>query len=252
MEVINEKVTRPPRGIIYGMEKVGKSTFCAEFPNPIFLPIKGEEGVDEIGVSRFKVSDSLEEVTERMKELCTEEHEYSTLVFDSLSSLEPLIHDFICRKYGQESIGDFKFSEGYRKANEQFYKLLNICDYLRNEKYMTIIFIGHTKIDSINDPTGDSYNTYNIDCNKYINATIQRWADFIFFARFKTLTKSTDSGRSQSKTKAFKQDRILSCSSNGSFTAGGRDIYGNLPLDIELSYSVFQDELKKAGGKNDW
>ena len=51
-------VDRPPRILLHGVEKIGKSTFASQFPNAIILPIKGEEGIDALDVASFPVINS--------------------------------------------------------------------------------------------------------------------------------------------------------------------------------------------------
>jgi GTPase SAR1 family protein len=41
MKITKGKQTRAQRVVIYGVESVGKSTFAAQFPRPLFLDIEG-------------------------------------------------------------------------------------------------------------------------------------------------------------------------------------------------------------------
>lgn len=47
---------RPPRLLVYGVEGIGKSTFAAHAPNPIF--IQTEDGLDELECSKFPLATS--------------------------------------------------------------------------------------------------------------------------------------------------------------------------------------------------
>ena len=49
--VTRGKVVRPWRGLLYGVEGVGKSTFAAATPNPVF--IGAEDGTDHLDIARF-------------------------------------------------------------------------------------------------------------------------------------------------------------------------------------------------------
>ena len=48
------KENRPPRIMIYGAEGVGKSTFAASAPNPVF--IQTEDGLGEIDCCKFPLA----------------------------------------------------------------------------------------------------------------------------------------------------------------------------------------------------
>ena len=50
-------VARPPRIVLYGTHGIGKSTFAAQAPNPVFIPT--EEGLDAINATAFPVCLSL-------------------------------------------------------------------------------------------------------------------------------------------------------------------------------------------------
>ncbi len=82
---------RPPRMVLLGGPKVGKSTFAAGFSKPIFLPVEKEEGIDDVDAEAFPVSSSFDEVIRYANALANEDHEYKTFVIDSASALNPLI-----------------------------------------------------------------------------------------------------------------------------------------------------------------
>ena len=50
------KVIKPPRVLVYGTEGVGKSTFAASAPSPIFVPT--EDGQDQIECDKFPLCPS--------------------------------------------------------------------------------------------------------------------------------------------------------------------------------------------------
>lgn len=52
MRISSGKITRPQKGVIYGCEGVGKSTFASKFPNPIFMDLEG--GTAQLDVSEPK------------------------------------------------------------------------------------------------------------------------------------------------------------------------------------------------------
>lgn len=80
-----------PRIILYGMEGIGKSTFAANFPAPIF--IQTEDGLGMIDCAKFPLAKSFDEVFQELVALETEPNEFKTIVIDSLDWLERLIWD---------------------------------------------------------------------------------------------------------------------------------------------------------------
>lgn len=48
------KQPMPPRLVLYGTEGIGKSSFAAQVPRPIFVPT--EDGLDEIVCDKFPLA----------------------------------------------------------------------------------------------------------------------------------------------------------------------------------------------------
>ena len=90
--------TRPPRIVLLGREKIGKSTFASQAPAPVFIPILGEEGLDAIEAAKFPAATSFEEVMQALKSVHDGEHDFETVVIDSASALEPLIWRHTCKE----------------------------------------------------------------------------------------------------------------------------------------------------------
>jgi len=84
----------PPRVLIYGTEGIGKSTFASQAPKPIF--VQTEDGLGEIECDKFPLAQSFEEVQEALTSLHQEEHDYQTVVIDSLDWFERLSWDAVC------------------------------------------------------------------------------------------------------------------------------------------------------------
>ena len=61
------RASKPPRILCYGVEGIGKSTFGAQAPNPIF--IQTEDGLDEIDCNRFPLAASYDEVAAALTDL---------------------------------------------------------------------------------------------------------------------------------------------------------------------------------------
>src|SRR5262249_38388869 len=89
------RVHKPPRLMVYGTEGIGKSTFAAGAPQPVF--IQTEDGLDQIDCAHFPLATSYEDVVAALSELRTEAHDYESVVIDSLDWLERLLWDKVCR-----------------------------------------------------------------------------------------------------------------------------------------------------------
>lgn len=95
----------PPRLLLYGIEGIGKSTLASDSPDPIF--VQTEDGLSEIDCDKFPLSTTFEDVQAALSELHTEQHDYQTVVIDSLDWLERMIWDALCRQFNVTSINHY-------------------------------------------------------------------------------------------------------------------------------------------------
>ena len=75
----------PPRFLIYGTEGIGKSTTASQAPKPIFIPT--EDGLDQIDCHSFPLAKSLDDVEAALQALLAKQHDFQTVVIDSLDWL---------------------------------------------------------------------------------------------------------------------------------------------------------------------
>ena len=250
--VTNETRLRAPRLIVLGIEKIGKSTFAAGSDRPIFVPIKGEEGIDSIKVPQFPTCKSLDDVLACLYSLYSEQHDYGTIVIDSASALEPLVWSDTCRRNGNaESIEKVNggYGKGYTESLATWRKIAEALDALRNERNMASILIGHVKVKRFDDPAGDSYDQYQFDINDKASNLLYRWADVVLFAKTKIVIKKEDVGFNTEKHQAIDiagGARFLYTQKNPAFPSGGRGIYGQLPAEIPLSWANYMDAVSAA------
>ncbi|MBF0310820.1 MAG: AAA family ATPase [Magnetococcales bacterium] len=85
----------PPRILVYGVAGVGKSTLAACAPKPVF--ILTEDGLGLLQVTSFPISRTFGEVLEALDSLLIEQHDFESVVMDSVDWLEPLIWAEVCR-----------------------------------------------------------------------------------------------------------------------------------------------------------
>ncbi len=242
------RTTRPPRITAIGVEKIGKSTFAAGAPSPVFLPIRGEEGIDDLAVPHFPTCNSFEEVLGALQSLDEQEHKYETVVIDSVSTLEPLIWDAVCKAEGVTSIEKVGggFGKGYIEAVMKWRLLMDGLDALR-EKGMASILIGHAVVRTFADPTTESYDQYQLDLNKHAAAALMRWSDCILFANCKAIVRKEENGFNKATKKAVLRDeRCLFTQKRPAHPGGGRGVYGRLPYELPLDWNAFQEAINKA------
>lgn len=246
------KSLKAPRIVVMGTEKVGKSTFASEAESPIFIPIKGEEGIDDLDAAKFPTCSTLSEVIECMGILYNDKHKYKTVVIDSVSTLEVLVWDEVCRVNGADSIEKVNggYGKGYIEALKPWREVMECMDLLRNDKNMASIVIGHVIVKTFNDPTADPYDTYLIDLNMKAANALYRWSDAILFINQKAIVRKTDESFGKTKRRAVGDDsHYLYTKKRPSHPGGGRGVFGQLPYELPLSWKSFQEAVTIANDK---
>ena len=236
-------VDRPPRIILCGVEKIGKSTFAAGAPNPIFLPVKGEEGIDALGVARTPVIETYADLMAAIGMLAEERHDYKTVVIDSVSTLEPVIWQELCSRHGVDGIERVLggFGKGYVEALALWRELMQGLDYLRDNKGVGCILIGHVAVRVFSDPLTESYDMYEMDIHKKAASALMRWSDCILFANNKVSIRTEDSGKKKGVQRA---ERVLFTQRRPAHMGGGRGVYGHLPYEIDLSWDAYAQAIE--------
>ena len=237
---------RPPRLVVYSAPKVGKSTFAACAPDPIFL--QTEEGLDAIDVARIDLlGASLEDFMGGLQALATEEHEFKTVVLDSADWLEPIIWQACCDEAQVDSIEKVGggYGKGYLEADRKWREVLQALDYLRNEKNMCCVIICHEQTVKVQPPDGEAYDVAGLKLHKRASALLHEWADIIGYARVRVALKAEDSGFGKTRKRAVQvgDEHQLIVANNPAYVTGNRyGITDTLPLD----WQAFADALREA------
>ncbi len=240
---------KAPRIVLLGVEKIGKSTFAAGAESAIFLPIKGEEGVDDLDVAKFPRAETFDDVLEAVTTLIRDEHEYKTFVIDSASALEPVIWAKLCEESNCDSIEKVGggYGKGYIEAANKWRSLMDGLDRLRS-KGISVILIGHVKVKRFDDPLGASFDQYQFDLHEKVHLALQRWADSILFANSETIVKTEDVGFNKEKKtgKDLTGARWLFTQKRPGHPGGGRGVYGRLPYKLTLDWAAFTSAASEA------
>jgi membrane-associated protease RseP (regulator of RpoE activity) len=113
----------PRRIVLYGTHGIGKSTWAACAPDPVFIPT--EDGLQDINTTAFPLAKSLVDVIEAISELAREDHPFKTAVIDSADWLERLVWQDVCEAGKKTSIEEFGYGKGYSSAATKFSEVLD-------------------------------------------------------------------------------------------------------------------------------
>lgn len=222
---------QPPRIMIYGSEGVGKSTFAALAPNPVF--VQTEDGLSEIDCSKFPLAKSFDDVVLQLQAVRDEQHDYGTVVIDSLDWLERLVWDRVCADYGVKSIekADGGYGKGYVHALTYWRQIVSLLNDIRARKGMAVILIAHAAVERFEDPEHAAYDRYTPRLHKKACSLVCEWVDAVLFASRRMRVDST-TGKA-APVGADGGERILR--TNGSPACIAKNRFG-LPTELPLSW----------------
>jgi hypothetical protein len=252
--ITHESVIRPPRMILLGVEKIGKSTFAASSDRPIIVQVKGEEGIDDLTVAKTpQPVNTFDECLGWFSALHSQEHNHGTVVLDSTSAFEALVWKATCEKYNVKTIEEVLggYGKGYTETLAFWTRVTEWLDALRRDRGMASILIGHVKIKRVDDPIAGSYDAFLWDLHEKAANLLFRWADLILFCNSKVIVRTEDVGFNKEKKRGtdLMGGRYLYTQKKPSHPGGGRGIYGRIPYELPLDWDAFVAAVAAAGAQ---
>lgn len=226
---------KAPRIIIHSEPGVGKTTFGACAPEPVF--IQTEDGLGNLDVTAFPLAKTFSEVIEAISSLYSEEHDFKTLIVDSLDWLEPLIWAQVCTDCKVPTIEKLPYGKGYVEALNYWRQFFDGITALRDRRGMMVIMTAHSQIVRVEDPTMPSYDSHDLKLHKRAAALAEEFADVILYAAVSTNTVTEDAGFNNKRMRATTTgERVIHTVGQPAFTAKNRF---SLPSVLPLNWGAF-------------
>ena len=227
----------PPRVVVHGAQKVGKTTFAAGAFKPVFLPL--EDGLAGLEADAFPLLTSLDQVMEAIEVVKTSE--FGTVVVDSLDWLEPLVWAAACARNNWTSIEQPGYGKGYVEANADWRRFFDALSDLRTHHGKAIVLIAHSAVKRFEAPDVEAFDRYELKLQKGPLGLAIEWADIIGFAQEEMAIKKEKDGFNNMRARGIGTGRrVLHVNSKPSFIAGNR--YG-LPDTIDLSWNALMGAM---------
>jgi hypothetical protein len=239
--VTRGKIEGPYRILIHGVDGVGKTTFGADAPDPIFLGT--EDGTSELDVARFPTPKDWDDLKDAISTLTADAGGFRTLVIDSLDWAEPLLHTKLMAEDGKASVIE-EIAGGYGKwvgvVVDQWRIFLAALEGLQRKQGMNVVLIAHSFIKQFSNPEGEDYSRYVLKLADKSGALCREWCKGVYFAQYETFAVK-EKGK---KVKGVSTgSRLLYTQRTAAFDA--KDRYG-LPESLPLSWDSFDEAARKG------
>lgn len=232
MKIISGKIIKPQKVVIYGPEGIGKSTFAAQFPKPLFIDTEGS--TSHLEVDRLPRPTSWQMLKQYIKDLKGDTMGYHTLVIDTADWAERLCEEAICQSNGKVGIEDFGYGKGYTYVKEEFGRLLDSLSDLIDAG-MNVVLTAHSIIRKFELPeeTG-AYDRYELKLGQKAGnqcaALAKEWADMVLFVNYKEIVITTK----DNKKKVSGGKRVMYTAHNPCWDAKNRHALAEeLPFDYQ-------------------
>lgn len=232
MQITKGKRARAQKVVVYGPEGIGKSTFAAQFPEPLFIDTEGS--TDNMDVSRLDKPSSYTMLKNEIAWVKANPTVCKTLVIDTIDWAESLVIADVCAQHGKKGIEDFGWGNGYTYTKEEMGRLLNQLGELV-DLGINVVLTAHAQMRKFEQPDEmGSYDRWELKLGKKTSSQtaplVKEWADMVLFANYKTVVMTADNG----KKKATGGQRVLYTQHHPAWDAKNRH---GLPEKMPFDYA---------------
>lgn len=240
----------PPRLVIYGPPKIGKTTLLASIPHNLLVDVEGGSNFQNVARIEKEQVATFDQYLDLIGDLYTQNHNFTTFSTDTVDWLETIVFAKAAEIHGRSTIADVDYGKGFATAQNLWKQLLDGLDALRKDKGMMILMAAHEQIRVYNNPMTESYDRYTLklqdkDKGSSTASLIKEWADGILFVNKETFVRKekADTGKKEIK-KGIGGDRVFfHTQESPAFVAGNRI---GLPAQIPFTWEALSEALTTA------
>lgn len=209
--------------LLYGMPKVGKTTFASRYPKTLFLLTT--PAPEALSLYKIQIS-SWNDFLEAGRGLVNQDHNFQTVVVDTAPGLYDYCREYVRNRDEFDYEGDLPMGKGWEIVRSEFYpKVAKLCSL-----GMGVIFIAHAQQRVIKDMSGRERTKIVPQMDKNCGKVIRGLSSFILYAEV------DEEGHHVLRTRPTVR-----------FEAGVRTPEGTLMKDpLPLDYEIFEREFKQT------
>lgn len=238
----------PPIILAYGVDGVGKSSLAAEFPDAIYISTRGENPPSDVILPTPGTVETFADIRSVFGDLIVEDHEFKSVIVDSLDGLESIFNAETCQRIGANAIGSNEsgspaaYGQGDVESEVEWGEFFDACDELKSQG-ICVILLAHPEIKRFDSPVSDPYDRYKVKLRKRATAFICEKVDIIAFLNYRISIKTKEVARQKTVSHAEGgKDRIINLTEGAGFVAKNRY---NMPDSIKYIKGKGFEELSK-------
>ena len=255
------------RIVIAGVEKTGKTTLACGSPNALLIPLEAGYSNQEINhVPMLQTYEEFISLIEEITAACTTAaFPFTTVVIDSATALERLIHESVLKldplykRGASKSISMDNALGGYGRAfqlaNERFVEVVALLDKLALNHTINIVITCHVFTNTVIDPQAGEYMSWDLLLHSPKNMKtygkremLTQWADVIGFLH-EPLFISREKDSNFAMGINANKGRILGLERTPGYLAGNRfGLKGEVSIPRENGWNYIADQIFKSCG----
>jgi hypothetical protein len=262
--ITNTPLKEGIKAVISGVEGVGKTTLAVNAPQALLVPM--EQGYAGVIVNKVPLLADYHHVIQLLNEVVGQvqagQFPYKTLVFDSATALERLIHTAVLKTDPTYQEGNKKamtmesalggYGKAYTHANQLFADFLAPCEWLASAG-INIILTCHVFASTIQDPTVGEYQSWDLLLHSPKNnktygkrEMLTQWADLIGYLHEPLFVIE---GAKMNKGVSANKGRVLAISRTPSYVAKNRfNLTADIPMPQEAGWNHLANAIFTAKG----
>ena len=248
MQIIKGRKKMPFNLILFGVPGIGKSTWAASAPKPVFI---GSEENDELEVDRFPIPESFDAFKGQLAHLIANPMGYRTVVVDTLDAIEKLLHKKILasdpKQTGAMIAAHGGYGKAYEKAESELIEIRAMLKTLRDKHGMNVILLAHSKkVKATDTVLGLEYDTFELALHPKAQAVFVDWVSAVLFANY--VAKAKDGVNSDKVFAMGHGQRTLFTEKRPGHL--GKNRY-SLPFEMDLDFAQFYDAFNAFYDSNE-
>lgn len=253
-----EKIPSEDVSVFYGEGSVGKTSLCTFYPNVVFL--KTENGLDKLAEYKDNnlpncASVGGEYLQDRdgsgwpsivsfTDSLLNDEHDYKTLVVDTLDGVEIACRHYTAQKaFGGETVAFENYGKGWvTLLNDYWGPWIRKVRKLAEEKMIKVILLAHDMQETMNNVGGDNYKYKRPNMNNKVWDYTKGMVDHVGFIEIDVTVKDKKAKGYGNRLMRLANSPYCYCKNR----AGIQDLIELGSESPEKAYQVVSSAFKKG------
>jgi len=200
MSILSKATTNRTCGhviTLVGTPGTGKTSTACTFPEPYLIRTQGEDVPRDVNPvpASLGITDTTDFLWQQLTALLQDEHDYQTLIIDSVTGLESMFIQDILRqdtkaKGINQALGGYGAGPAAVAANHM--RVRKAVELLRTKRNMNTVFVAHADIGRIDPPDSEGFNQYTLRLANKSMAPYTDSVDVVGFLRQATILRGDE------------------------------------------------------------